>query len=77
MIVTNVGGLAEIVEDGKQGYVCKVNSTAVANAILQLYDGEDKVSSLSDGVVKRAEFSWESFVKFIELHRKIKSPMRT
>ena len=72
MIVTNVGGLAEIVEDGKQGYVCKVNSTAVANAILQLYDGEDKVSSLSDGVVKRkAEFSWESFVKellsFIEI----------
>ena len=64
MIVTNVGGLAEIVEDGKQGYVCKVNSTAVANAILQLYAGEDKVRSLSDGVAKRkAEFSWESFVK--------------
>ena len=64
MIVTNVGGLPEIVEDGKQGYVCKVNSTAVANAVLQLYAGEDKVRSLSDGVAKRkAEFSWESFVK--------------
>jgi len=64
MIVTNVGGLPEIVEDGKQGYVCKVNSTAVANAILQLYAGEDKVQELSDGVAKRKEeFSWESFVK--------------
>ncbi len=64
MIVTNVGGLPEIVQDGKQGYVCEVNSKAVANAILQLYASNEKVQNLSDGVSKRkAEFSWKSFVK--------------
>ena len=64
MIVTNVGGLPEIVQDGKQGYVCEVNEKSVLNAILQLYNSEGDIQSLSEGVAKRkAEFSWESFVK--------------
>ena len=33
MLVTNVGGLAEIVPDGKVGYVCEVDETSVASAI--------------------------------------------
>lgn len=33
MLVTNVGGLAEIVPDGKVGYVCEVNEDSVAQAI--------------------------------------------
>lgn len=33
MLVTNVGGLAEIVPDGKVGYVCQVNEDDVAKAI--------------------------------------------
>ena len=33
MLVTNVGGLAEIVPDGKVGYVCEVNEASVADAI--------------------------------------------
>ena len=33
MLVTNVGGLAEIVPDGKVGYVCDVNEDAVADAL--------------------------------------------
>ena len=33
MLVTNVGGLAEIVPDGKVGYVCEVNEASVANAL--------------------------------------------
>lgn len=64
MIVTNVGGLPEIVQDGKQGYVCDVNEKSVLNAILQLYNSEGNIQSLSEGVAKRkVEFSWESFVK--------------
>ena len=64
MIVTNVGGLPEIVQDGKQGYVCDVNEKSVLNAILQLYNSEGNIQSLSKGVAKRkVEFSWESFVK--------------
>lgn len=33
MLVTNVGGLAEIVPNGKVGYVCNVNEVSVAQAI--------------------------------------------
>ena len=33
MLVTNVGGLAEIVPDGKVGYVCDVNENDVADAL--------------------------------------------
>ena len=33
MLVTNVGGLAEIVPDGKVGYVCPVDEAAIAEAI--------------------------------------------
>ena len=33
MLVTNVGGLAEIVPDGKVGYVCEVNEDSVADAL--------------------------------------------
>jgi glycosyltransferase involved in cell wall biosynthesis len=33
MLVTNVGGLAEIVPDGQVGYVCEVNEASVADAI--------------------------------------------
>lgn len=33
MLVTNVGGLAEIVPNGKVGYVCEVNEDEIAEAI--------------------------------------------
>ena len=33
MLVTNVGGLAEIVPNGKVGYVCEVNENDIAEAI--------------------------------------------
>ena len=33
MLVTNVGGLAEIVPDGKVGYVCDVKADDIADAI--------------------------------------------
>ena len=63
MIITNVGGLPEIVEHGKQGYVCEVNSNAVVEAILELYSSEGNVQSLSNGVALRKErFSWQTFV---------------
>ena len=67
MIVTNVGGLAEIVEDGRQGYICDVNSTSVANAILKLYKDPDNVERISNEVAKKKEkFSWSHFVKEIK-----------
>lgn len=64
MIVTNVGGLPEIVQDGKQGYVCEVNSSAIASAILNLYEKEGKIEQIKEQVsIRKSSFSWEEFVK--------------
>ena len=38
MLVTNVGGLAEIVPDGKVGFVCAVDEHAVAKAITKFME---------------------------------------
>ena len=64
MIVTNVGGLPEIVQDGKQGYVCDVNSSAIASAILNLYEKEGEIEQIKEQVsIRKSSFSWEEFVK--------------
>ena len=42
MIVTNVGGLPDLVPHEKAGLVCEPNPNAIADAILQFYKlGED------------------------------------
>lgn len=66
MLVTRVGGLPEIVEDGKVGYVVDVNETAIADAILDFYEN-DKRTSFEAGVKENKKlFSWENMVKGIE-----------
>ncbi len=39
MVVTKVGGLSEIVPDGRVGYVCEPTSEGVADAIERMYEG--------------------------------------
>jgi glycosyltransferase involved in cell wall biosynthesis len=42
MLVTNVGGLPDLVPDGKVGLVCEPTPTSIASHILKLYElGED------------------------------------
>ena len=66
MIVTKVGGLPEIVEDGKVGYVVDVNEKAIADAIVDFYENNRK-AKLEDGVREnKSKFSWENMVRGIE-----------
>lgn len=62
MLVTNTGGLPEIVTDGKVGYVVDVNSIDIANAIIDFYKNnkEDEFSQNTKHEKKR--FQWSSFV---------------
>jgi glycosyltransferase involved in cell wall biosynthesis len=41
MLVTRVGGLAEIVPAGKAGYVCEVDEKAVADALVDYVSHRD------------------------------------
>ncbi|HAP00988.1 MAG TPA: glycosyl transferase family 1, partial [Bacteroidetes bacterium] len=49
MVVTNVGGLAEIVADGKSGFVVPPDSNSIADAIAKSFSPEI-ISQLNEGV---------------------------
>lgn len=59
MIVTNVGGLPEIVNDGVSGYVTEVDSAAIADAIVDYYQHEQEAAFTEAVIEKKKEFSWE------------------
>ena len=59
MLVTNVGGLAEIVPHGKVGYVTEVNPEAVANAIKDFYDNDRTAEFLPHIRTEKQKYSWE------------------
>ena len=65
MVVTNVGGLPEIVAHGEVGYVVHPDSNQIAEAILSFY-GEDKADYFLSALKKRKQFfSWSNMVKGI------------
>ncbi len=65
MIVTDVGGLPEIVEHGKAGYVVKPKSEEISKSILDFFEG-NKISNFEEAVKrKKKEFSWRNFVQKI------------
>jgi glycosyltransferase involved in cell wall biosynthesis len=71
MVVTNVGGLPEIVENGKAGYVVEVAATAIADAIFDFFDN-NQVEELTAGVIENKEkFSWKNMVGGLERMEKI------
>ncbi|MBK6620945.1 MAG: glycosyltransferase [Saprospirales bacterium] len=65
MIVTRVGGLPEIVDHGKTGYVVEVNPGAVAEAILDFFVHK-REKAFGEGVkAAKFRFSWAYMVQAI------------
>lgn len=65
MLVTNVGGLAEIVLQGKVGYVTEISATSIADAILDFYNNNRESEFSKNAQTEKARFSWTSFVQGI------------
>ena len=63
MVVTNVGGLPEIVENGKSGYVVEPNPDEIAKAILDYFNKGNQNIFLERVKEKKKEFSWSNFIK--------------
>jgi glycosyltransferase involved in cell wall biosynthesis len=59
MLVTNVGGLAEIVPHGKVGYVTEVDPKAVADAIKDFYSNDRTAEFLPHIRTEKQKYSWE------------------
>jgi glycosyltransferase involved in cell wall biosynthesis len=65
MVVTNVGGLAELVPDLEVGYVVEPQPQAIAGAIVDFYIS-DQAAAFSQNIQHYKErFSWRKFVQAI------------
>ena len=63
MLVTNVGGLSEIIPDQKIGYVVEPNASAIADAIVDFYQNKRQISFEQNIKEEKKKFSWESMVQ--------------
>jgi len=61
MIVTDVGGLAEIVPDGRVGYVVEPNAPTIAQAIEKIYQNGNLQRMAENMVTEKQRFSWDYF----------------
>ncbi len=63
MVVTNVGGLPEIVTHGVSGYVVDPEPLAIANAMLDFFNNS-RAGVMQEGVrAEKLRFSWDYLVK--------------
>ena len=70
MVVTRVGGLAEIVPDGRVGYVCEPTAQGVADAIERMYADGVLGRFRENCVEERRRFSWEEMCsRIVEVYR--------
>jgi D-inositol-3-phosphate glycosyltransferase len=75
MLVTNVGGLSEIIADGKIGYVVEPNSLEIANALVDFYE-KDRIPEFEANIIEeKKKFSWSNMANtFLSVYNKIKNP---
>jgi D-inositol-3-phosphate glycosyltransferase len=66
MLVTNVGGLSEIVPDKIVGYVTEVNEKSIANAIIDFYINNREEEFSKNVSTNKTRFSWDVMVKLID-----------
>ncbi len=69
MIVTRVGGLPEIVPDGRVGIVCEPDAESIKEALSQLYEGDTLQRFKENFAEERKRFSWGAMCdKMEEVH---------
>lgn len=62
MLVTNVGGLDEIVPDGKVGYAVKPEVSCIADALADFF-GNERYDDFKEGIASEKEkYSWSKLV---------------
>ncbi len=65
MIVTNVGGLAELVPHEKVGLVCDVNATSIASVIARFFDEKMEVTMQKNAAIEKQKFTWSTLTNCI------------
>lgn len=65
-LVTNVGGLGEIIEQGKSGYVIAPEKTVIADSIIDFYDNHREASFVAATQEAKKKFDWSVMAKAFE-----------
>jgi glycosyltransferase involved in cell wall biosynthesis len=59
MLVTDVGGLKEIVSHGKCGYVVKPDPREISISLIDYFENDRKASFTECVINEKKKFSWE------------------
>lgn len=62
VVVSDVGGLKEIVENDKTGYVVQPNKENIAQGIIKYYNNKDSIDFPEEIEKYKSRFSWEEFL---------------
>ena len=65
MLVTHVGGLAEIIPHMKCGYVVPVNEDEIAKALIDFYENNRMDQFIKNVMKEKERFSWDKMTKCI------------
>lgn len=66
LIVTNVGGLAEIVPDGKAGYVVEPDEKQIADAIVDFF-GNNRQNEFNEGLLfEKKKYAWSNMTRSVK-----------
>lgn len=72
ILVTDVGGLSEIVAHNEFGYVTQKNSDDIANCIIDYYQENRQSKFIENVIQEKAKYSWSTFSEgVIDLHHKL------
>jgi len=66
MLVTNVGGLAEIIPDGKVGYVVDVNPKQIADALVDFFANQRGEMMIENIKIEKQKFAWSRMTDAID-----------
>jgi glycosyltransferase involved in cell wall biosynthesis len=61
MIVSNVGGLPELVRDNYVGYVVEPNIGAITNGIVSFYNKDKEMEFRTNIIDEKKKYSWDTF----------------
>lgn len=70
ILVTNVGGLGEMVKHDELGYVCEKDPEAIANSVMDFFMLAKKEAFEQNVAIAKKEYTWKNFIqKLTNLYR--------
>jgi glycosyltransferase involved in cell wall biosynthesis len=66
MVVTNVGGLGELVPDGKTGLVTDTEPQAIANAVIRYFNEALEASFTENMKEEKKRYSWAGLLHTLD-----------